>query len=116
MFLLVLQFNLNYLVVFSLNRPSGLIQFISCDVRLYVCVCVCLSVCPSCVVPFKCLFAPIYKIPRSNFFGFLDSLGKSYGKEVVSDFAILARKWSKIAARKKVNFGLFFNYHLTGLH
>ena len=48
----------------------------------------------------------------SNFFGFSDSLGKSYGKEVVSDFAIFARKWSKIAARKKVYFGLFFNYHL----
>ena len=32
-------------------------------------------------------------------------LGKSYKKKVVSDFAILAWKWSKIAA------GSFFNYH-----
>ena len=63
-----------------------------------VCVCVCMYV-PSREVPFKCLFAPIYKGPRSIFFRFWDSLGKSYRKEVVSDFAILARKWSKIAAR-----------------
>ena len=100
---------------FSMIRPSGPIQSISCDVHVSVCLSVCLYV-PSCEVPFKCLFAPIYKGPKSNILGPLDSLGKSYGKEVVSDFAILARKWSKIAARKKVNFGLFFNYHLTGLH
>ena len=59
------------------------------------------------MVPFKCLFTPIYKGPRSNSFEFLDSLGKSYGKEVVSDFAILARKWSKIAVRKKFMLGSF---------
>ena len=52
-------------------------------------------------VPFKLLFVPIYKGPKYFFFGFFDSLGKTYGKEVVSDFAILARKWSKIAPRKK---------------
>ena len=45
------------------------------------------------------------------FFEFLDSLGKSYSKEVVSGFEILARKWSKIAARKNVYFGLYFYYH-----
>jgi hypothetical protein len=56
---------------------------------------------------------PFTKVLGNFFFGFLDSLGKSYGKEVVSDLAILARKWSKIAAQKKVCFGLFFNYHLT---
>ena len=39
--------------------------------------------------------------PRSILFEFLDSLRKSYGKEVISDLAILAWKWSKIAARKK---------------
>ena len=44
------------------------------------------------------------------------SLGKSLGKEVVSDSAILAQQWSKIAARKTVNLGLFFTYHFTGLH
>ena len=56
---------------------------------------------PSRVPPIKCLFA------------FLDFLGKSYVKEVVSDLVILTQKWSKIAAQKKVNFGLFFKYHLT---
>ena len=72
-----------------------------------VCLFVCVSV-PSREVPFKCLFAPIYKGPRSNLFGFLDSLGKSYGKEVVSDFAILARKWSKIAAPIYIFLGALF--------
>ena len=66
-----------------------------------VCLYVCMFV-PSREVPFKCLFAPIYKGPRSNLFGFFYSLGKSYGKEVVPDFEILAWKWSKIAAQKKV--------------
>ena len=82
-------------IQFSLNRPSGPIQSISRDVHVCVClsvckyVCllscvtesisrdvrVCVSVClsvrmyiTSCEVPFKCLFAPIYKGPRSNFF------------------------------------------------
>ena len=58
---------------------------------------------------------PFTKVLGQFFFRLFDSLGKNYGKEVVSDFAILARKWSKIAVRKKVNFGLFFNSHLTGL-
>ena len=58
---------------------------------------VCLSV-PSREVPFKRLFALPYKGPRSKRFGFLDSPGKSNGKEVVSDFEILAWKWSKITA------------------
>ena len=62
---------------FSLNQPSGPIQSISFDVRVSVYMYV-----PSCEVLFKCLFAPIYKGPRSFFFGFLDSLGKSYGKEL----------------------------------
>ena len=59
---------------------------------------------------------PFTKVLGNFFFGFLDSLGKSYGKEVVSDFAILAWKCSKIAARKKANFELFLNYHFTGIH
>ena len=49
--------------LFSLNWPSGPIQSIS----RYVCLSVCLSVClyvPSCEVPFKRLFASIYKGPR----------------------------------------------------
>ena len=91
---------------FSPNWPNGPIQSYSCNVHLYV---------PSRKVPFKRLFAPIYKGPRSNFVEFLNYSGKSYRKEVVSYFAIFAQKWSKIAARKKVYFGLFLNYHFTGL-
>ena len=54
---------------------------------------------------------PFTKVLGNFFLGFLDSLGKSYGKVVVSDFVILAWKWSKIASREEVYFGLFFNYH-----
>ena len=61
---------------------------------------------------FPGLFAPIYKGPRSIFFGVVDSLGKSYGKVVVSDLAILARKWSKIAAQKKFILGSFLTITL----
>ena len=53
-------------LLFSLNRPSGPIQSISRDVRLSVCMYV-----PSCEVPFKRLFAPIYEGHRLNFLDFL---------------------------------------------
>ena len=71
-----------------------------------VCPCVCVS--PPTEIYFQGLFAPTYKSCRPIVFGFLDFLGKSYGKDVVSDYTILARKWSKISAQKKVYFGLFF--------
>ncbi len=82
-----------------------------------VCVYVCMYV-PSRVPPFKCLYAPTYKSPRSIFYGILDTLGKSYGQDVVSDLAILDRKWSKIAARKKFFLAHFqlspYVLHFTG--
>ena len=46
-----------------------------------------------------------YKIPISQLQK--DFLWKSYEKTVVSKLAILARKWSKIAARKEVDILIF---------
>ena len=65
---------------------------------------VCLSVCISPLVRY-CL--NVFLPPFTKDLGkcFLDSLGKSYGNEVVSDFAIFARKWSKIAVPKKAHQG-----------
>ena len=57
----------------SALRP---IQSESCYVRPYVCVS---------EIYFEGLFAPTYESRRPNFFGFLDSLEKSHGKDVVSD-------------------------------
>ena len=44
-------------------------------------------------------FLPPHTKVTGQIFGFLDSLGKNLRKEVVSDLAILAWKWSKIVAR-----------------
>ena len=68
-------------VLFSLNRPSGPIQSISCDVRLSVCVCVCMS--PLVKYRLNVFLPPFTKVLGKNLFVFLDSLGKSYRKEVV---------------------------------
>ena len=76
-----------------------------------VCVSVCLS--PLVYRGLNVFLSPLTKVLGKFLFGFLDSLGKSYGKEVVSDLAIFAWKWSKITAQKKSLFWVFFNYHLT---
>ena len=94
------------LVTFSLNRPSGPIQSISRDVRLSACLSVCMS--PLVRYRLNVFLPPFTKVLGKIVFGFLDSLGKSYATEVVSDFAILAQKWSKIAARKKSLFWALF--------
>ena len=71
-----------------------------------------LSVCMSPLVRYRLnVFLPPFTKVLGQFFWVLIFFGKSDRKEVVSDFAILSQKWSKIAARKKVYFGLFFNYH-----
>ena len=62
--------------------------------------------------PLNVFLPPFTKVLGFFFVEFLDSLGNSYGKEVVSDFVILAWNWSKIAARKHVNFGLFLTITL----
>ena len=60
-----------------------LIQSESRDVRPSVCVSVCVS--PPSEIYFEGLVAPTYKSIRQFLFVFLDSLKKSYGKDVVSD-------------------------------
>ena len=77
----------------SALRP---IQSVSRDVRTFVCV----SVCPVLFTPFKRLFAPTSQSPMSKLFRYSESLGK--WKQMVSDLKILAWKWSKIGAQKKV--------------
>ena len=90
--------------IFSKNRPSGPILSVSQNVRKFVC----LFVCPShFVTPFNGLFAPIFRSSISNFFGFLESLGKT----VVSDLKTLAHKGCKIARAKKKNYGFFSFIH-----
>ena len=72
-------FKLMRCLYFSKNRPSGS----KCP---YVCLSVCLFVCPShFLTPFNGLFAPTSRSPMSKNFGYSESLGKSN-----------AKKWSQI--------------------
>ena len=63
--------------LFSKHRPSGPMLSISWNVRLFVCVCVCLF---TFEVPFKPLFAPTSRSRMSNIFRDSESLQKSNGK------------------------------------
>ena len=59
--------------LFSKNRPSGPILFMSKNVSVFVCP-------PHFLTPFNCLFATTSQSPMPKLFIFLESLGKSTGK------------------------------------
>ena len=64
----------------------GTLGRFSLYVAMSVCLSVCLSVCMSPLVRYGLnVFLPQFTKVLGIFFGFLDSLRKSYGKEVVSD-------------------------------
>ena len=99
--------------IFSLNRPSGLIQsigrFVRPSVRLSVCPSVCLFVrLFTFEVPFNGLFAPTSRSWMSNIFRDSESLGKSNGKKWSYILNCFFWKLSKIAVQKKFFFCWFF--------
>ena len=85
-------------IIFSLNWPTWPIQSLSCDVRLFDCLCHFLR------IFFNVLLLPFTKVESQIGQSQNDSLGISYDRTLVSDLAILARNWSKITACKKVFF------------
>ena len=84
---------------FSKNRPSGPIISISQNVRMFVCLFVCLS---HFLTPFNGLCPPTSQIPISWLFRYSESLGKNNRKKVVSDLKNLAHKRCKIATLEKL--------------
>ena len=73
----------SFLTSLSLNRPTGPIQPLSCDVRLSVCLCLFL-----CFI--KHLITPIHKGRKYNRSIAKRFLREKLGRSLVSDFAILA--------------------------
>ena len=58
--------------------------------------------------PFKCLFAPTFRIPMSKLVRFSESLGKTYGKEGSQIWILLLLKGVKLLPKKKVLFSINF--------
>ena len=89
---------------FHLHPPLGQFSLLSA-MYAFICVCGCVIMHVPNVYTFESLITPIYKGPRKKLSIKKDSLQKSYERQVISEFAILAQKWSKIAPRKKIVFG-----------
>ena len=89
--------------------PSGPIRSSSCDVRVYVCMCVCLSLLP--IYALRYMFAPTSRSRMSKIFSDSESLGKSSGKKWSQNRTFLLGSGLKSSRNKKFFFadyvGLF---------
>ena len=86
-----------------MNRPTGLIQSVSRDVRL----CLCLSVCLCHFLPvFKRLFTPIYKCHKYNWLIAKRFLREKLGKDIGLRSCDFDSEMVKIAARNMFVVGL----------
>ena len=91
--------------MFSKHRPSGPMLSISRNVRLCVCLSVCLF---TFEVPFNILFTPTSRSRMSNIFRDSESLGKSNEKKWSQIWTILFENCLKSPRKKKVFFFTFF--------
>ena len=76
---LALIYFIEIINIFSPDRPTGPIRSSSRDVRVYVCMCVCLSLLP--IYALMYMFAPTSRSRMSKIFRDSESLGKSSGKK-----------------------------------
>ena len=95
---------LRFVSIFSKHRPSGPMLSISRNVRLSVCLSVCLF---TFEVPFKRLFAPTSWSRMSNIFRDSESLGKSKWKKWSQIWTFLFENCQKSPRKKKFFFADF---------